>query len=104
MMSVTRARSNTARTKEPTVADIAPQDQLNRLMSGYWHTQSIYVAAKLGIADHLKDGPRTAEQLAASTGTNPRALYRLLRALASVGIFVEDEQHRVALTPMAECL
>lgn len=81
-----------------------PQEQLARLLNGYWHTQSIYVAAQLGIADLLKDGPKSAEQLAEATDTNPAALYRLLRALASIGIFVEDEQHRFALTPMAACL
>lgn len=84
--------------------DSSPQDQLSHLMSGYWYTQSIYVAAKLGLADLLTNGPRTADQLAEATRTNARSLYRLLRALASVGIFAEDEQHRFGLTPMAECL
>ena len=79
------------------------KDQLARLVNGYWYTQTIYVAAKLGIADLLKDGPRSAEELAPTTGTNPRALYRLLRALASIGIFAED-QGRFMLTPLAECL
>ncbi|MCI0699918.1 MAG: acetylserotonin O-methyltransferase [Planctomycetia bacterium] len=86
------------------MTELSPQDQLSRLSSGYWHTQAVYVAAKLGIADALKDGPRSADELAALTQTNPRALYRLLRALASIGIFVEADQHRFALTPMAECL
>jgi SAM-dependent methyltransferase len=81
-----------------------PQEQLNRLMSGYWYTQAIYVAAKLGIADLLTGGPRTADDLATATATQPRLLYRLLRALASVGIFVEGADGRFALTPMAECL
>jgi hypothetical protein len=86
------------------VAELSPHDQVARLASGYWHTQAIYVAAKLGVADALANGPRSAEELASVTGTNPRALYRLLRALASLGIFAEDDQHRFALTPMAECL
>jgi hypothetical protein len=86
------------------VAELSPQDQVARLASGYWHTQAIYVAAKLGIADALADGPRTADELAAAVRTHPRALYRLLRALASLGIFVEDDRHRFALTPLAECL
>lgn len=86
------------------MAELSPQDQVVRLASGYWHTQAIYVAAKLGIADALKDGPRSADELATSTGTHPRALYRLLRALASLGIFAEDEQQRFVLTPMADCL
>src|SRR5262245_60713533 len=80
-----------------------PHDQLARLVSGYWYTQAIYVAAKLGLAELLKDGRRTAQELAQATGTNPGALYRLLRALASIGIFAEDQGH-FSLTPLAECL
>jgi len=80
-----------------------PHDQLARLVSGYWYTQTIYVAAKLDLADLIKDGPRSAQELAEATGTNPRGLYRLLRALASIGIFTED-QGRFFLTPLAECL
>ncbi len=86
------------------MTDLPLPDQLNRLMNGFWHTQAIYVAAKLGLADLLVAGPQAAEQLAVNTRTHPRALYRLLRALASLGVFVEDNQHRFALTPMAECL
>lgn len=78
-------------------------DQLAHLLSGYWYTQTIYVAAKLGLAELLKDGPKSAQELAQATATNPRALYRLLRALASIGIFAE-EQGRFVLTPLAECL
>jgi hypothetical protein len=86
------------------VAELSPQDQIVRLASGYWHTQAIYVAAKLGIADSLKDGPRTADELAVTLGVHPRMLYRLLRALASLGVFAEDATHRFVLTPLAECL
>ncbi len=86
------------------MAESAPQDQLAQLMAGYWHTQAIYVAAKLRLADLLRDSPRTAAELAQATGTNTRSLYRLLRALAGVGIFAEDEQHCFRLTPLAECL
>ena len=77
---------------------------LGSMMSGFWISQSIYVAAKLGIADLVHEAPQTAEQLAAATDTQPEALYRLLRALASVGIFREDEQHRFVLTPNADLL
>jgi hypothetical protein len=78
-------------------------DQLARLISGYWYTQAVYVAAKLGIAELLQDGPRSAQELAEATGAHPRALYRLLRALASIGIFAE-EQGRFVLTLLGECL
>src|SRR5262249_653417 len=67
-------------------------------------SQAIYAATKFGIADHLKDGPKTVGELAAATSTNPDALYRLLRALASVGIFTEGESRHFALTPLAEPL
>src|SRR5262245_1858424 len=80
-----------------------PHDQLARLLSGYWYTQAVYVAAQLGLAELLRDGPRSAQELAQATGTHPRALYRLLRALASVGVFAEG-QGRFALTSLAECL
>jgi hypothetical protein len=77
---------------------------LTSMMTGYWISQSIYVAAKLGLADLVHKGPQTAQQLATATQTEPAALYRLLRALASVGIFREDEQRRFAMTPAAEPL
>jgi hypothetical protein len=74
------------------------------LSTGYWKSQAIYVAAKLGIADLVHDGPKTSDDLARATGTHAPSLYRLLRALASVGVFAEDGQGRFGLTPMAECL
>jgi hypothetical protein len=82
----------------------SPQQQLMRMISGYWLTQAIYVAAKLGIADLVASGPQTAEALAKQTDTQPRALYRLLRALASVGVFAEGSDGGFALTPMADLL
>jgi len=83
---------------------ISPNDLMNRMITGYWSTQAVYVAAKLGIADLLTAGPRTAEDLAGSTGTHAPSLYRLLRALASMGIFAEDASAKFGLTPLAECL
>ena len=74
------------------------------MITGSWVAQAIYVAAKLQIADLLRDGPQASTALAETTGAHPRALYRVLRALASVGIFSEDEQGRFSLTPLAEPL
>lgn len=82
----------------------SPQQQIAQMLTGYWISQAVYVAAKLGLADLLKDGPRTVDDLASATQTRPRPLYRLLRALASVGIFAEDGQGRFSLTPLGECL
>jgi hypothetical protein len=78
-------------------------EQLARLVTGYWYTQTIYVAAKLGLAERINEGAKSAAELAEATGTDPRALYRLLRALASIGIFTEAED-RFAMTPLAACL
>ena len=83
------------------MAERSPHEQMTTLMSGYWHTQAIYVATKLGVADLLREGPRTAGELVAATGTNPRVLNRLLRALTSLGIFADVAGHRFTLTLMA---
>jgi hypothetical protein len=74
------------------------------MTSGYWISQMIYVAAKLGIADLLVDGPRTCEELTQATGAHAGSLYRLMRALASVGVFSEGDGGRFALTPLAALL
>jgi O-methyltransferase domain/Dimerisation domain len=82
----------------------SPQDHIMQLATGYIASSSIQIAATLGIADLLKDGPRSTAQLAAATGTNEDRLYRVLRALASVGVFTETESRTFALTPAAEVL
>ena len=74
------------------------------LINGFQVTQAIHVASTLRVADHLKDGPCSAEELAPLTQSHAGALYRLLRALAAIGVFKEDENRRFALTPMGECL
>ena len=57
--------------------------------------QAIYIAAKLRIADYLKDGAKSVEELAERTKTHPDSLYRLLRMLASIGIFAETKRKKV---------
>lgn len=81
-----------------------PVAHLMQIVLGCFPTQAAYVAAKLGIADLLKDGPRTVAELAEKTSTHERSLYRLLRSLASVGIFTETEARTFDLTPPAEFL
>ena len=78
--------------------------ELSGLIGGMQVTQMIYVAAKLGITDHLQDGPKSSAQLADLVGADPRALYRLLRSLASLGIFTEREEKVFGLTALAEPL
>ena len=77
---------------------------LMQMLFGGLMQQSISVAAKLGIADLLSDQPRTAAELAASTGTHEPSLYRVLRMLASAGIFMETADRRFELTPLASLL
>lgn len=67
-------------------------------------SRALYVMAKLGIADLLKDRARSSEELAAATETRSRPLYRVLRALASVGVLTESPDHRFALTAVGSIL
>jgi len=67
-------------------------------------TQMVCVASRLGIADLLKDGAKTSEELAKLTDAEAGSLYRLLRGLASVGVFAETEGRNFELTAMADCL
>ncbi len=78
--------------------------QILQMMNGFWMTQCIGVAAQLGVADHLVEGSKSVKTLAESMSVDTQALYRLLRALASAGIFSEGEPQQFQLTPMAECL
>lgn len=60
-------------------------DTLLQMITGMLVSPAIYVAAKLGIADLLKDGAKSSEEMAKSTQVDAQSLYRVLRALASVG-------------------
>jgi hypothetical protein len=79
-------------------------DQLLMLASGAWVSQMIHVAAELGVADHLISGERPVDELATACGADADSLFRLLRGLASLGIFQETAPRRFALTPLAELL
>jgi hypothetical protein len=77
---------------------------LRQMLLGYRFSQAIYVAAKLGLADLLKDGPQGSDELATAVGAHPDALHRLLRVLASLGIFAQVDQQRFTLTPLGALL
>jgi hypothetical protein len=83
---------------------VPPEAGLLELASGFMATHAIYAAARLGIADVLVTGPRSATEIAADVGSDPDATYRLLRACATFGVFVEDSDGRFGLTPLADCL
>lgn len=81
-----------------------PAVVLREMIMGFRVTQMVFVAAKLGVADLLADGARHAEDLATHTGAHPRTLYRLLRALGSIGLLSETDGHLFELTPIGQSL
>lgn len=83
---------------------MSPPETMRNIAIGYWVGRMIHVAAKLRLADLLKGQPRTVDDLAVAANVQPDALYRLLRALASVGIFSETKGRRFKLTPLAATL
>ncbi|MDI3408238.1 methyltransferase [Streptomyces cavernicola] len=100
---MTGARLEAARDPKPsTSAQVT--DELLELALGYVYSAALQAAARFGVADHLADGPRTADELAAAAGADGAYLYRLLRFLATKGVFREDDDGRFHLTPLAEPL
>jgi O-methyltransferase domain/Dimerisation domain len=91
---------NTTASAQP----LPPDAYLLQLAFGPMVAQALYVAAKLGVADHLAEKPLPISELAARTQTHERALYRILRSLASAGVFAETDPEVFALTPCAELL
>ena len=83
---------------------LPPDVQILQLAMGRWVSQSLSVAARLCIADLLASGPVSSTDLAIKTGSHPEALYRILRALASVGVFTESPAKIFANTPASEAL
>ena len=77
---------------------------LFEMAAAYWAAQAIYVAAKLGIADLLAEGPKSSIELAAATGTDAPSLFRLMRALANLGILSHAGSDYFALTSLGEAL
>jgi hypothetical protein len=78
--------------------------QLTKMSMSYGVSRLLHVAAKLNLADCLANGPRTAEELSGPTETHAPSLYRAMRALCDLGLFVEDSAHRFSLTPLSEAL
>ena len=84
--------------------DLPPHVAMMELLNGGLVARCIALAAELGIADLLADGPKDAAALAAATKTKPDPLYRVLRTLASMGIFVEQPGQRFVNSPLSETL
>lgn len=83
---------------------LPPQVRLLEIVQGMMASKALQLAAKLGIADLLAEGPRSAAALAQDTASHPPSLYRVLRALASIGIFHELEDGTFENTELSEPL
>ena len=83
---------------------VPPPFALFGMVTGYYVSRAIYVVARLGIADHLSEGPRRVADLAEGTGTHAPSLKRVLRLLASVGVLTEEADSRFALTAIGDSL
>jgi hypothetical protein len=81
-----------------------PSAQMMQMITGLWTSCCIYTAVKLDVADRLIEKPKTASQLAVETRTHEPSLYRLLRALSSIGIFFENENNEFELTSLGNTL
>jgi orsellinic acid C2-O-methyltransferase len=87
-----------------TTQELPPPLALFRMATSYYVSQAIYAVAQLGVADLLGDGLRGPDELAKATGTNADALRRVLRLLASLGVFTEEAGGEFAPTPIGTCL
>jgi len=81
-----------------------PQMLLYQMAIGHYLSRALHVIAKLGVADLLSAGARGVEELGKATETHPPSLRRVMRLLASVGVFEEKENGGFALTALGECL
>ena len=91
-------------TNAPAQAPIPPQRVMSQLLFGKQLTASLSALARLGVADHMGETPISAEELAGKVGAHAPSLYRVMRMLASVGVFTEEPQGKFALTPLGETL
>ena len=87
-----------------TASGLPPHLEVIEMASAIWTARAVYAAARLGLADNFSNGPLTAEVVAQNTGMDARSMYRLLRALASRGLFTEVEPQRFALTDLGTAL
>ena len=93
-----------AKRRSKRAAATPPGVALFQMMTGKWISKAISTVVELGIPDHLGKGARTAGELARQSGASEDGVYRLLRALASVGVFAETGGRRFRLTPIGQLL
>src|SRR5579864_3079349 len=81
-----------------------PALRLMQFITGHWVAAAVHAAARLKLADLLEQKPKTSDELAEAVGANSSAVYRLMRALATLGIFEEIESKRFRLTELGDLL
>ena len=90
--------------KPPGLQALPPHLQLIQMGRAFIVSRTVYVAAKLGLADQLAAGPKSAAELAGPMQVHARSLHRLMRTLASLGILTERTEQRFALTDLGEAM
>jgi len=83
---------------------LPPHVQLIQIGTAFLASRTVYAAAKLGLADQLAAGPKSATELAGTMRAHAPSLHRLMRTLASLGILKEQSERRYALTTLGEAL
>src|SRR5262249_49006507 len=98
-----RGEVESVQSEEP---DVAPDtaERLAVLLEGFQVTQTIAVAAKLQVFDVLRDGPKSAEEIAHAVGAHAPSLFRLLRYLCAVGVLAQEEGQRFVVTSLGDLL
>jgi hypothetical protein len=84
--------------------ELPPPTRMLQIIMGYWVSQAVGTAARLGVPDQLAHRPRKSSEVAAAVGADAQALFRLMRMLASIGVFTMDQQERFGLTPLGDTL
>jgi hypothetical protein len=87
-----------------TAAGVPPHVDVIRMSTGFWVSALVYTMAKIGLADRLASGPRTAAAIAGELGLLPRTLHRFMRTLASLGLLTQHADDTFGLTPHGEAL
>ena len=90
--------------QQPASQAVPPHAQLIQMGTASWISRVVYAAARLGLADQLATGPKSAAELAGATQMHAPSLHRLMRTLAGLGILTERDAQRFALTPLGEAL
>src|SRR5262245_47861798 len=90
--------------KRPAAAPHGPPPEaiMMQMVGGHWIQRVVTALAALGVADRMKGGPKTADELAKEVGAHGPSLFRLMRAATSAGVFKPADGGRFALTPVGD--